>query len=105
VKSYATTQTLEILLLLEMVQRVIKNYIRERLRKAAKELRVPLEGKLYRTSYDILVEPYRRIVADVLNLVFANDSKESDTFWKVVIKQRLLQQYPGSLTEEQEEER
>lgn len=44
VKTLATTKTLEILLLHEMVQRVVKNYIRERLRKAAKELGIPLEG-------------------------------------------------------------
>ena len=45
-----------------MVWRTIKNIIRDRLRKQAKSLRIPLE------------EPFRRTVVDILNLVFATDS-------------------------------
>ena len=46
-----------------MTERTIKNIIREKHRKQAKELRIPLE------------EPFRRTVINVLNLVYASDSK------------------------------
>jgi hypothetical protein len=83
-----------------MVFRTLKNIIRARLRKQAKELRIPLE------------EPYRRTVVDLLNLVFATDSTgivtifhsiiiESLQFWRGILRKKLVEYFPDALTKEE----
>lgn len=86
IRSLCKARTPQFLVLLEMIKRVIKNYIRDQLRKRVQVLTVPLE------------EPYRRLIVDILNLVFGK-GEAPNNFWKTLLIPKLLEKFPNALTE------
>jgi tetratricopeptide (TPR) repeat protein len=75
----------QLLLLVEMAARVIKNNLRKRLREKMKSLKLPVD------------EPYRRLVIDYLNLVFG-ESDASQAYWATEVKTQITVKYVRGLT-------
>jgi hypothetical protein len=67
VRHYVHSDTIKMLLLIEMIARVVKIVARERIRNKMRELRVPLE------------QPYRRVVVDYLNTCLATAPSRAPT--------------------------
>ena len=80
--------------MLEMVSRVLKNLLREKLRKRVKVLKVPLE------------EPYQKMVFKYLNRIFEKDRGEgkekTNELWEKLIPEKLVKDFflPRSLLAE-----
>jgi hypothetical protein len=86
VRHYVQSDTIKMLLLIEMIARVVKIVARERIRNKMRDLRVPLE------------QPYRRVVVDYLNTVFGNGA-ESRAYWAGSLKRRLHKSFMFGLSD------
>lgn len=78
------------ILLLECVSRVIKNIIRAKLRKTAKQIKSIGESS------------YKKSVIRVMNLVFA-DGEESQNYWTGYLKQRVQDKFPFIFTDQEKD--
>eukprot|EP01119_Soliformovum_irregulare_P021321 TRINITY_DN7074_c0_g1_i2.p1 TRINITY_DN7074_c0_g1~~TRINITY_DN7074_c0_g1_i2.p1 ORF type:complete len:833 (+),score=208.66 TRINITY_DN7074_c0_g1_i2:91-2589(+) len=79
-----------IMILVNIVARVLKNNLRQKLRKKMTTLKKPLE------------EPYRRLVIKFLNVVFAN-TETSETYWRTSLKTDIRKNFLLALTNEESE--
>eukprot|EP01130_Rhizamoeba_saxonica_P016324 TRINITY_DN7530_c0_g1_i1.p1 TRINITY_DN7530_c0_g1~~TRINITY_DN7530_c0_g1_i1.p1 ORF type:complete len:885 (-),score=187.58 TRINITY_DN7530_c0_g1_i1:58-2367(-) len=91
VRKHVTNWEFKKIVLIEIIARAIKNNLRFRLREKVKQLKLPLE------------EPYIRLVADYLNMVFGN-TKQSDDYWDIHLKQDIMFNWEDVLNEEEQQE-
>eukprot|EP01095_Lingulamoeba_sp_RSL-Kostka_P009027 TRINITY_DN3078_c0_g2_i1.p1 TRINITY_DN3078_c0_g2~~TRINITY_DN3078_c0_g2_i1.p1 ORF type:complete len:341 (+),score=110.04 TRINITY_DN3078_c0_g2_i1:174-1196(+) len=72
------------IIFVEMIARVIKHVLRQKLRKKMKQLKLPLEHEC------------RELIINDCNLIFGN-SDISSNYWNTTIKQNLIIYFPNAL--------
>ena len=79
VRSHCLTEAARNVLLVEIVARVVKNILRERLRVLSRTLRVP--GEM----------PYRKAIVGLLNMVLGHPPAQSQAFWRELLVEIQVQ--------------
>jgi hypothetical protein len=87
VRKHVQNSDLKHFLLVEMVSRVIKYMIRQKLRNKMKQLKTLEEGC------------YIKVVVDFFNVILGYDSFKSAKFWDKKLPENLEKQFEGALSE------